>query len=282
MNSDPDALVLQASWAGGVRVLTLNRPKALNSFTRDMLKALHVALDDAANDPSVRGVVIAGAGRAFCAGQDLSDPGVAPDLTPGATPKDIGEHIMGSYQPMLMRLRSMPVPTLAMVHGVAAGAGANVALGCDIVVAGKSASFLQAFTKIALVPDCGGSWLLPRLVGRANALGLAMLADKLTAEDAQRMGLIWLCVEDDALLPRVQALAQQLAAMPTNALVQARALIDHGMAVDYASAVAAEAAAQRKLGQAGDYREGVRAFMEKRTPVFKDRAHQPPAVGDVA
>ncbi|MFP5399764.1 MAG: enoyl-CoA hydratase-related protein, partial [Gammaproteobacteria bacterium] len=167
---------------GAVRTLTLNRPQQLNSFTAAMHAELRAALDAAADDAGVRCVVVTGAGRGFCAGQDLNDGGMS------SGDVDVGEVIERLYRPLALRIRAMPVPVLAAVNGVAAGAGANFALGCDIVVAARSASFIQAFSKIALIPDCGGTWLLPHLVGRARALGLAMTGDKLGAEQAQAMG----------------------------------------------------------------------------------------------
>ncbi len=265
---DPE--ILEAD-DGAIRTITLNRPKALNSFTSTMLDALRAALERAAADAGVRCVVLRASGRAFCAGQDLSDPGVAPDLSPGAKPKDLGAHIEARYAPMVRALRGMPVPTVAVVQGVAAGAGANLALGCDIVVAGASASFIQAFTKIGLVPDTGGTWLLPHLVGRARALGLAMLGDKLPARDAERIGLIWSCVEDGDLDAAAAKLSKQLASMPTQALVATRQAIDLAPLTSFGAALDAEASLQRRLGNADDYTEGVRAFMDKRAPVFKDR-----------
>jgi 2-(1,2-epoxy-1,2-dihydrophenyl)acetyl-CoA isomerase len=165
----------------------------------------------------------------------------------------------------------MPVPVIAAVNGVAAGAGANLALCCDLVVAARSASFIQAFSKIGLVPDCGGTWLLPRLVGRARALGLAMTGDKLPAEDAERIGLIWQCVDDALLMGTVCALADRLAAMPSQALAETRRALDTAMPMDFGDALALEAAAQRRLGAAHDFAEGVAAFFAKRPAVFKDR-----------
>jgi 2-(1,2-epoxy-1,2-dihydrophenyl)acetyl-CoA isomerase len=257
--------------AGAVRTLRLNRPAALNSFTTELHAALMAALNAAAEDAGVRCVVLAGAGRAFCAGQDLADPAVAPDPMPGAAPKDLGSVIAMYYAPLVARLRSMPVPVVAAVHGVAAGAGANLALCCDLVVAGRSASFIQAFTKIGLVPDTGGTWLLPRLVGPARALGLALLGDKLPAAEAAQMGLIWKCVEDDELSLTVEGLAHRLAAMPVRALVATRQALADAQTLDLPAALAREAALQRELGAAADYREGVEAFRAKRLPQFKDR-----------
>lgn len=259
------------SQAGAVRTLTLNRPVALNSFTTSMHAQLLAALDAAAGDPDIRCVVLTGAGRGFCAGQDLADPVVAPDPTPGAAPKDLGHVIERHYIPLVLRVRSMPVPVIAAVNGVAAGAGANLALACDLVIAGRSASFIQAFSKIGLIPDTGGTWTLPRLAGRARAMGLALLGDKLPAMDAERFGLIWKCVEDAALTDETQAIANRLAAMPLKALIATREAIDTALQLDFAGALAEEARRQRELGAAHDYSEGVHAFLAKRAPLFTDR-----------
>jgi 2-(1,2-epoxy-1,2-dihydrophenyl)acetyl-CoA isomerase len=268
----PDPLIL-AGTRDAVRTLTLNRPAALNAFTTALHAELLAALDAAAADGAVRCVVLTGAGRGFCAGQDLSDPAVAPAdaATGGGEKTGIERVIEAHYTPLVLRLQSMPVPVIAAVNGVAAGAGANIALACDLVVAARSASFIQAFAKIGLVPDSGGTWLLPRLVGRARALGLAMLGDKLPAEEAARIGLIWRCVDDAQLGAEVQALAQRLAAMPTKALVAARAAIDAAQHLDLADALAAEGRLQGALAGAADYREGVDAFLAKRAPRFTDR-----------
>ncbi len=266
----PEALVL-VSQAAAVRTLTLNRPQALNSFTTAKHAELLAALEAAAADAGVRSVVITGAGRAFCAGQDLADPAVAPNPAPGAAQPDIGALIERCYVPLALRIRTMPVPVVAAVNGVAAGAGANFALGCDVVLAARSASFIQAFSKIGLVPDCGGTWLLPRLVGRANALALAMTGDKVAAEEAQRLGLIWRCVDDAELANEASALAARLAEMPVKALAQTRLAIDAAGEFSYAEALVAEARLQSVMGAAPDYREGVAAFMAKRKPRFSDR-----------
>ncbi|HZV92200.1 MAG TPA: enoyl-CoA hydratase-related protein [Caldimonas sp.] len=255
----------------GVRTIRLNRPKALNSFTGPMHGELAAALESAAADADVRCVVLTGSGRGFCAGQDLADPAVAPNPEAGGVPTDVGAAIERFYKPLALRIRSMPVPVLAAVNGVAAGAGANLALCCDIVVATRSASFIQAFAKIGLVPDCGGTWLLPRLAGRARAIGLSMLGDKLAAEDAERMGLIWKCVDDAAFTTEVHGLAARLASMPTRALVAARNAIDAAQDLDLAGALSHEADLQRVLGASHDYLEGVAAFMAKRPAVFRDR-----------
>ncbi len=256
---------------GGVRLLRLNRPEALNAFTAGMLGQLRHELQAAAEDGQTRCVLITGAGRAFSAGQDLADPHVAPSRDPAAAPKDIGHMLDHYYIPLALRLRSMPVPVVAAVNGVAAGAGANMALGCDIVLAAESASFIQAFSRIGLLPDCGGTWLLPRLVGRAKALELALLGDKLKAVEAERLGLIARVVPDAELQDTAMAVAQKLAGMPTRALVETRRAIDEAMKLEFEPALKREAALQSQLGFAYDYLEGVAAFMDKRTAEFKDR-----------
>jgi 2-(1,2-epoxy-1,2-dihydrophenyl)acetyl-CoA isomerase len=251
---------------GPVRWITLNRPAALNAFTAQMHGLLLPALRAAAGDPSVRALVLTGAGRGFCAGQDLSDPAMVGQGIP-----DVGAVIEERYRPLAEALYAMPVPTIAAVNGVAAGAGANIAIGCDFVVAARSASFIQAFSKIGLVPDAGGSWLLPRLVGRAKAIGLAMTGEKLPAEEAERIGLIWKCVDDAALSDAVTALAEKLAAMPSRALAATRRVIDAGSRSTLPEAVTMEANTQRELGRAHDFAEGVAAFLAKRAPKFTDR-----------
>jgi 2-(1,2-epoxy-1,2-dihydrophenyl)acetyl-CoA isomerase len=244
-----EPLVL-SSHAGAVRTIMLNRPKALNSFTGEMHEALAAALSAAEADADVRCLVI---------------------TRQKARPTDVGNVIDRFYKPLALRLRAMPVPVIAAVNGVAAGAGASIALGCDIVIAARSASFIQAFSKIGLVPDAGATWLLPRLVGRANALALAMTGDKLPAEHAQAIGLIWKCVDDALFADEVSATAARLAALPTKALVATRAAMDAAMHLSYADALSHEGAMQSALSASHDYLEGVAAFMAKRPAAFSDR-----------
>ena len=262
-----EALV-RTSRAGAVQTLALNRPQSLNSFTGEMHAQLRAALDEAAGDATLRCIVITGTGRGFCAGQDLADPAM---MAREGRPVDVGDTVERYYKPLALRLRSLPVPVIAAVNGVAAGAGANFALCCDVVVAARSASFIQAFSKIGLVPDCGGTWLLPRLVGRANAMALAMLGDKLPAEDAVRLGLIWKCFDDASFGEETAALAERLAALPTRALVATRQAMDAAEGMDLAAALSHEASLQRELGQAHDFLEGVAAFKARRPAVFTDR-----------
>jgi len=264
-------ILIQIEQHAAVRLLRLNRPEALNAFTAPMLGQLRQALEAAAGDEAVRCVLITGVGRAFSAGQDLADPHVAPSREPGAAPKDIGHMLDHYYVPLALRLRSLPVPVVAAVNGVAAGAGANLALGCDLVLAAESASFIQAFGRIGLVPDCGGTWLLPRLAGRAKALELALLGDKLKAAEAERLGLISRVLPDAELMDAAMALAQKLAGMPTRALVETRRAMDDALRLDYEAALMRESALQSQLGFAHDYLEGTAAFLDKRKPEFKDR-----------
>ena len=250
-----------------VATLTLHRPERLNSFTVSMHAEVRAALDAIAADRAIRCLVLTGAGRGFCAGQDLSDRAVAPD----AEGVDLGASIENYYKPMLQRLRALPMPTIAAVNGVAAGAGANIPFACDLVYAAQSASFIQSFSKLGLVPDCGGTWWLPRLIGPARAMGLALLGDKLSAAQAADWGLIWRCVEDDQLMPTVMTVARQLAAGPTLGFVRTRQAIDAAMLLPFSAALDLERDYQRELGRSADYREGVSAFIEKRAARFTGR-----------
>jgi 2-(1,2-epoxy-1,2-dihydrophenyl)acetyl-CoA isomerase len=250
----------------GIARLTLNRPERLNSFNSAMHAEVRAAL---AGLPSsqARVLVISGAGRGFCAGQDLNDRAVAP----GAGPPDLAASIEQNYKPLVLSLRALPLPVIAAVNGVAAGAGANLALACDLVIAARSAVFVQAFAKLGLVPDSGGTWILPRLVGTARALGLAFLGDKLSAEQAAAWGLIWRCVEDAEFAGVVEDLARHFAAAPTRGLARTKQAIYEGLGRDLAAQLDIERDYQGELGRSSDYAEGVAAFAAKRVPRFTGR-----------
>ncbi len=250
----------------GVARLTLNRPDRLNSFTTAMHAEVRDALERAPRD-GARVLVLSGAGRGFCAGQDLSDRAVSP----GSSRVDLGESIEQNYNPLVRALRGLPMPVIAAVNGVAAGAGANIALACDLVIAARSASFIQSFSKIGLVSDSGGTWTLPRLVGQARALGLVLLGDKLPAEQAAQWGLIWRCVDDAELEPTVTAMAQQFAAGPTRGYARNKQAIYDGWTRSFDEQLDHEGEYQRELGFSDDYAEGVAAFLQKRAPNFNGR-----------
>jgi 2-(1,2-epoxy-1,2-dihydrophenyl)acetyl-CoA isomerase len=252
---------------GGVARLTLNRPDRLNSLNEAMHGELAAHLDAVAADDALRAVLLTGAGRAFCAGQDLSDR----VMGEGDAPPDLGDTLERLYNPLVRRLRGMEKPVVCAVNGVAAGAGANLALACDIVVASRSASFIQAFCKIGLVPDSGGTFFLPRLAGDARARGLAMLGDKLSAEQAEAWGLIWRVAEDDRLMDEALGLARRLAEAPTRGLALIKTALNASWANDLDTQLDLERDLQREAGRTQDYREGVKAFMEKRQPAFKGR-----------
>ena len=251
----------------GVARLTLNRPDRLNSFNVEMHGEVRDALSRLAEDRAARVLVLTGAGRGFCAGQDLGDRAVAP----GGQGVDLGESIEKYYKPLVLALRNLPMPVIAAVNGVAAGAGANIALACDLVIATRSASFIQSFSKLGLVPDSGGTWLLPRLVGNARAMGLALLGDKLSAEQAAQWGLIWRCVEDGEFKQTVDTLAQQLALAPTRGLARTKQAIYESWGRSFEQQLDQERDFQRELGRSQDYAEGVAAFTEKRNPKFTGR-----------
>jgi 2-(1,2-epoxy-1,2-dihydrophenyl)acetyl-CoA isomerase len=251
---------------GGIARLTLNRPDKLNSFNMQMHGEVREALLSVSIS-SARVLVLSGAGRGFCAGQDLSDRAVAP----ASAGVDLGESLENRYNLLVRALHALPMPVIAAVNGVAAGAGANIALACDIVIAARSASFVQAFSKLGLLPDSGGTWILPRLVGQARAMGLTLLGNKLPAEQAAAWGMIWQCVEDAELAGAVDALARQFAVAPTRGLAATKAALRGSWQHSFAEQLDIERDMQRDLGRSSDYAEGVAAFTEKRTPRFTGR-----------
>lgn len=255
---------IQFEIADGAARLTLNRPDRLNSFTVEMHQEVRDALDRIEADKTVRTLLITGAGRGFCAGQDLSDRAVAP----GSDAVDLGESVEKRYNPLIRTLTSLPMPVICAVNGVAAGAGASIAFACDIVIAAKSAKFIMSFANIGLVPDSGGSWAMPRLVGQARALGMALTGDPVMAEQAADWGLIWKCVEDDQLAGDTNALIEKFAAAPTRGLAETKKLIRTALTRPLNEQLDMERDQMRALGQSDDYKEGVDAFMNKRKPNF--------------
>lgn len=251
----------------GVMTLTLNRPERLNSFNDEMHRQLAEVLTQAERDETIRCLLITGAGRGFCAGQDLNDRNVDPS---GDAP-DLGYSVETFYNPLLRRLAKLPKPVIAAVNGVAAGAGATLALGCDMVIAARSAKFVMSFSKLGLVPDCGGTWFLPRLTGRARAMGLALLGDTLSAEQAHEWGMIWQVVDDEQLGDTARQLAQHFATQPTFGL----GLIKQALYASETNTLDAqldlERDYQRLAGRSEDYREGVSAFLAKRPATFKGK-----------
>jgi 2-(1,2-epoxy-1,2-dihydrophenyl)acetyl-CoA isomerase len=245
---------------GAWRTVTLNRPDRLNAFNEAMHRALARALDDAAADSDCRAVLLTGAGRGFCAGQDLSD-----------ISGDLGDTLENFYNPLVRRIRTLNKPVVCAVNGTAAGAGANIALACDIVLAARSAKFIQSFAKIGLVPDSGGTWFLPRLVGEARARALAMLAEPINAETAENWGLIWRAVDDDKLKAEAEAVTAHLAGQPTQALAMIKQAFLQGATHSLDSQLDLERDFQRQAGRTPDYAEGVNAFIAKRPPRFTGR-----------
>jgi 2-(1,2-epoxy-1,2-dihydrophenyl)acetyl-CoA isomerase len=255
------------SLEAGVQTITLNRPEKLNAFTPEMHKELRRALEQALDDRAIRAVLLTGAGRGFCSGQDLAERSAAP----GAAPIDLSVSIGSYYNPLVRRMRELPKPIVCAVNGVAAGAGANIALACDVVLAARSASFVQSFARLGLVPDCGGTYFLPRLAGSARAMGLALLGEPLSAEDAERWGLIWKVFDDERLMPEASALARTLASGPTKGYASIKRALHASQGNTLDAQLDLERDLQREAGFSEDYREGVSAFMQKRAPQFKGK-----------
>ena len=251
----------------GYRVVTLNRPDRLNAFTEAMHRELRAALEDAERDAACRAVVLTGAGRAFSAGQDLSDR----VMGAGDGPPDLGDTLDRLYNPLVRTIRRLPIPVIAAVNGIAAGAAANVAFACDIVVAKRSASFLEPFARLGLVPDAGGTWILPRLVGMARARAMALLAETVPAEQAEAWGLVWKVFDDDAFDAQVAKIAERLAIAPTDGLALAKRALDASAGNTLDQQLDLERDLQREAGRHPDYAEGVKAFMDKRKPAFAGR-----------
>ena len=259
-----DHVLLTIQHEGWVE-LTFNRPDKLNSFNVTLHQALALALDEAAAE-SCRAVLLTGAGRGFCAGQDLADRAQADG------PPDLGYTLEAFYNPLVRKIRALQKPVICAVNGVAAGAGANLALACDIVLAAKSAKFIQAFSKIGLVPDSGGTFFLPRLIGDARARALALLGEPILAEQAENWGMIWKALDDEALMPEARKLAAHLATQPTQALALCKQAFNASAANTLDAQLDLERDFQRQAGKTPDYKEGVTAFMEKRKPHFTGRA----------
>lgn len=253
--------------AGGLRRITLNRPDRLNAFTTDMLNRFNELLQDSATNPAVRCLLITGAGRGFCAGQDLNDRSVAP----GGVAPDLGESLENRYNPAVRAIRSMPKPVVMAVNGVAAGAGANLALAGDLVYAARSANFIQSFSKIGLIPDSGGTYFLPRTVGTTRAMGLALLGDPIGAEQAAAWGLIWEAVADEELLAVATEAAQRLAVGPTAGFAKTKYALNQSGANSLDEQLDLERDLQRAAGRSHDYAAGVAAFLNKRVPEFEGR-----------
>lgn len=248
----------------GIAQLTLNRPDKLNSFTVAMHLEIQDALARLRADGTVRVLVLTGAGRGFCAGQDLGDRAVSP----GGAAVDLGESVEKYYAPLVLALRALPMPVICAVNGVAAGAGANIPLACDIVLAARSASFVEVFCRLGLIPDTGGTYFLPRALGTARAMGAAMLGEKITATQAEEWGLIWKCVDDEQLAAETLKLAKHFATAPTKGLALTKQAIYASAGNSLEQQLALETGYMRELGNSKDYREGVNAFMEKRAPQF--------------
>jgi 2-(1,2-epoxy-1,2-dihydrophenyl)acetyl-CoA isomerase len=254
------------STADGVATITLNRPEVLNSFTRSMARELCDALSRAGGDDTIRAVVLTGAGRGFCAGQDLAE--AAP---PDRPMPDLGDIVRDSYNPVIRAIRRLEKPVVCAVNGVAAGAGANLAFACDIVFASSVATFVQSFARIGVIPDSGGTFILPRIVGLHRATVMTMLADKMSAEQARDWGLVYMVVESDALVATATGTARQLATQPTRAFGLIKRGFNRSLGIDLDAQLDFEEELQREAGQTADYAEGVHAFLEKRKPIFTGR-----------
>ncbi|MBV9612232.1 MAG: 2-(1,2-epoxy-1,2-dihydrophenyl)acetyl-CoA isomerase [Acidobacteriaceae bacterium] len=250
----------------GIARLTLNRPDKLNSFNIQMHEEVREALDQIEQYAGVRVLVLTGAGRAFCAGQDLSGRAVAPGQA-----VDLGDSIEKYYAPLVLRLRKLEMPVICGVNGVAAGAGANLALACDLVVAAKSASFIESFANLGLIPDTGGTYFLPRLIGTARALGFALLAEKISADQAAAWGLIWECVEDEKFSSEIEKISTRLALGPTKGLARIKKALYRSAENSLERQLELEKECMRELGYSHDFREGVAAFLEKRPPQFRGK-----------
>ncbi len=251
----------------GIAILTLNRPDNLNSFNVEMHERMREAINTIRTDDSVRVLVITGSRRGFCAGQDLSDRSVSPDQQM----PDLGASLENYYNPLMRALHNLPMPVVCAVNGVAAGAGANIALACDITIAGRSASFVQAFCKLGLVPDSGGTWTLPRVAGMARAKGMALLGGKIKAEQAEHWGMIWQCVDDEQLMEETMKLAHHFANQPTKGLALIKQALHASATNSFEEQLELERDLQRQAGRTEDYREGVAAFMNKRPPEFQGK-----------
>ncbi|HEY7757899.1 MAG TPA: 2-(1,2-epoxy-1,2-dihydrophenyl)acetyl-CoA isomerase PaaG [Burkholderiales bacterium] len=253
--------------AGGVAAITLNRPDKLNSFTAAMHGELREALQRVRSDAAVRALIITGSGRGFCAGQDLSER----VMSGSGGEFDVGATLEENYNPLVRGLRTLPIPVVCAVNGVAAGAGCNFALACDVVIAARSARFIEVFSRIGLIPDAGGTYVLPRLIGAARAMGMALTAEPVGAEQAEAWGLIWKCVDDDELMPQARNLAAMLAAGATRGFALTKQALYASCGNSIEQQLALEARLQREAARTADFREGVQAFLEKRTARFSGK-----------